>query len=99
MSAVRHTVLFRVNDRARIDQAADVVAGLAELSGLASFELVRGLELHPPAYHLMVVTTHVDEAALTAYRADPRHALIVEQLEGLADQRATFDQAIENATV
>lgn len=83
----RHIVLFRVCDGVTPDAVDSAIASLESLSELAMVESLRvERSLDGRKGRVIVLdSTFADEATFAAYRADPQHIAVGEEMADVAD--------------
>jgi len=92
-----HIVLFSADNAQDAEAAARALAGMASLDTVETLTVERNLGLHPPAYDLMLLTTHRDAEQLRRFRDDPGHRSVVETIADLVPRRATVDLAVTDS--
>lgn len=89
---IQHVVVMKFGDEADVAEAVDKLNGMVGV-----VDEIQDLHVHrdtlgsPTGHHLLLRTTHTDEAGLRAYQAHPAHQEVAGWLrEHLAD-RAVVD--------
>lgn len=83
----RHIVLFRVHDDVsddRVTAALHELRSLAVLPGIAQWRVELSTDTRKGRV-IVEDTTFTDHAAFTAFRDDPRHSRVAEQMSAIAD--------------
>ncbi len=87
-----HIVLLKFTDQNDTAEAARRLNSMAgQIEGLTT--LTAGPNVGPEGWHLGLVTTHPDAAALASYATDPVHLAVVEWLKPRIAERAVTDIA------
>ncbi|MDD7930669.1 Dabb family protein [Microbacterium thalli] len=83
----RHIVLFRIHDgvaRERVTGATESLRSLAVLPGVASWRIDHSLDTRKGLV-LVEDATFADRSAFEAFRADPRHETVAQQMSEISD--------------
>lgn len=89
---ITHVVMWRFNDPADIDEAAERLRGLlGTVAGLDDLKVGRNSNAGPHAYELVLISQHDSFEALAEYQADPAHQEVASWIGDRVADRAVVD--------
>lgn len=87
---ITHIVMLELQDEADVPEAVQRLNGMfGQIDALESFKA--GPDFSGAGFHLALVSTHVDKAALAAYGQHPVHLDVISWLKPRIANRALVD--------
>jgi hypothetical protein len=89
---VKHLVMWRYKNKGDIETAREQLESMrGKVSTLLNIETGVNFLDSPASYDLVLITEHIDRAALDAYQNDPLHEEIKAVLGALESERVVVD--------
>jgi len=89
---IKHIVLFKVNDKSKIDTAKNLILGLKDkIPEIIDIEVFSDIGYDDSASDFGLITTLKDEKALDIYAKHPDHLEVIKFIKTIATERRAID--------
>jgi len=89
---IKHIVLFKVNDKTKIEKAKNLILGLKELiPEIKNIEVFSDIGYDETASDFGLITTFENEKDLDIYAKHPKHLEVIKFIKTIAIQRNAID--------
>jgi hypothetical protein len=92
---IKHIVLFKVNDKTKIDEAKKLILNLKnEIAEIIDIEVFSDIGYDKSASDFGLITTLKDKNDLDIYAKHPKHLEVINFIKTIATQRNAIDYKI-----
>jgi hypothetical protein len=89
---VKHIVLFKVNDKSKIEEAKNQILALKnEISEIVDIEVGTDIKFDESASDFGLITTFENEKDLEIYAKHPKHLEVIKFIKTIAIERRAID--------
>ena len=89
---IKHIVLFKVNDKSKIDKAKELILGLKDkIPEIVDIEVFGDIGYDKSASDFGLITTLKDKNDLDIYAKHPKHLEVIKFIKTIATQRNAID--------
>ena len=89
---IKHIVLFKVNDKSKIDKAKELILGLKDkIPEIVDIEVFSDIGYDKTASDFGLITTLKDKNDLDIYAKHPKHLEVIKFIKTIATQRNAID--------
>jgi hypothetical protein len=92
---IKHIVLFKVNDKTKIDEAKKLILNLKnEIAEIIDIEVFSDIGYDKSASDFGLITTLKDKNDLDIYAKHPKHLEVIKFIKTIANERNAIDYEI-----
>jgi len=92
---IKHIVLFKVNDKTKIDEAKNKILALKkEIPEIKEIEVFTDIGYDENASDFGLITTFEDEKGLDIYAKHPKHLEVIKFIKTIATERKAIDYKV-----
>ena len=89
---IKHIVLFKVNDKSKIEKAKELILGLKDkIPEIVDIEVFSDIGYDKSASDFGLITTLKDKNDLDIYAKHPKHLEVIKFIKTIATQRNAID--------
>jgi len=89
---IKHIVLFKVNDKSKIEKAKELILGLKDkIPEIVDIEVFSDIGYDKTASDFGLITTLKDKNDLDIYAKHPKHLEVIKFIKTIATQRNAID--------
>jgi len=93
---IKHIVLFKVNDKSKIDKAKELILGLKkDIPEIIDIEVFTDIGYDESASDFGLITTFKNVDDLDIYAKHPKHLEVIKFIKTIATQRNAIDYEVK----
>jgi len=93
---IKHIVLFKVNDKSKIEKAKELILGLKkEIPEITDIEVFTDIGYDETASDFGLITTLENREALDIYAKHPKHLEVIKFIKTIATERRAIDYEVK----